>query len=99
LSDDAAEVDEEPAEDPAPPPVCAIAAGPLTSTRNVILRIAFVVIDLCILLLPFQRNASRRRRIEMHVAAIVEDTIAHFRLLFTLLGTGFREGKILRADR
>src|ERR1700712_32672 len=99
LSADVAAVADEPAENPAPPPVWAIAAGPPTSTRNVMIPIAFFVIDLCIQLLPFQRNASRRRRIEVHVAAIIEDTIAHFRLRFTLWGPGFRRGKIVRTDR
>ena len=42
---------------------------------------------------------SRLRRIEMNVTAIVGDTIARFRMLFTLLGKRIFLRQIIRTDR
>jgi hypothetical protein len=56
LSEDAPAVAAEPAEEPAPPPVCATAAEPASSASNTIAAIDFAVIEFRILLLPFQRK-------------------------------------------
>src|ERR1700726_4213240 len=42
---------------------------------------------------------SRRRRIEMNLTAIIDDTIARFRGLFTLLRQRIRRRQVVRPDR
>src|SRR5882724_4129416 len=60
-------------------PVWAIAAGPSTSIRSVIVTNVFRI-----LLSHFLRMRSRLRRIKMNVTAVVDNTITLFGGLFTL---------------
>src|SRR6266478_9447056 len=48
---------------------------------------------------PSVIGASRLWRIEMNIAAIVDDTIARFRIEFTFSGQGICLRQIARADR